>query len=188
MSESLPERGSPKVFTDMREPLSVQMESMSLTPTGPRVPNLLPTADDGRTVYMSTSARYRVQITAPKSFMGLDGIKTSGGQMLYAQFEDGRYKNHGRDAEEIALIDRQLQRNKYFGKFGGGPLVHYWLANDQREKTEKARKENAIKTLKTMPREELEQALSELKAGEAVDHELPPPKEASQARRPIAGR
>lgn len=187
-NEMVPERGSPKVFTDLREPLSVQMETMTLTPTGPQIPQLLPATDDGRTVYMSSTMRLRVQITAPRSFMGLDGIKSSGGRMLYAQFENGRYKNHGRDAEEIALIDRELQRNKYFGKFGGGPMVQYWLANDQREQIEKSRKEGAIKALKSMPREELEQALNELRASEAEDHELPPPAESKSQRRPIAGR
>jgi hypothetical protein len=177
---SQPSRGNPVVTEGLREPLQLG----DVQPTGPnRMPTLPEMAADGRTVYMSSASRYRVQLTAPKGFSTMDGVKHDGGRMLVAQFEDNRYTNHGVDAAERALIDQLMQRNKYFGKPGGHS--HFWLASEQARIIEIQKKEQVRKTLAAMPQEELAAFVAELKAGEKLDHELPP---VGKSQRSTAGR
>lgn len=176
--------GSPNIIEGHREPL--QLENAG-TVTGPTVP-ALPAMRKDETVYCSSTRRYRVQITAPQTFIGPDGRKQGGGKMLYAQFDDGVFRNNTKIKADRDLIDEAMQGNKYFGKFGGGSNVHYWLADDQSVKTQAAARQAAMKTLLSMPKAELEAALGQLKAGEAEDHQLPqaPGSEArSKGTRPI---
>ncbi len=182
MSE-VPRTGSPAMLEGMLAPRSVQMESVPMTPTR-SVPEL-PPLTDSYTVYMSGKVRDRVQLTAPATWIGPDGRKMGGGPMLVAQFDNHVFRNNHHDPAIRALIDQELQRNKYFGKFGGGDHIHYWLASDQKAKTESAKLESAKRTLASLPREALEAALAELKAGEKVDHELPVIEKKSA--KPIAG-
>lgn len=168
----------PTVLQGVRAPRAIRIEetkqadarAAGVNPGTRVVPNL---AGDGKyTVYRSHTLRYRVQITAPQTIVLSDGRKQTGGRMLVAQFEDGRYINNDRNAETRKLIDEELQANKFFGEFGSH--AHFWLASDQQAKMEKVRVEAALQTLKSLPREAVDRFVGELKQGAAADHAVAP--------------
>lgn len=169
---------TPEVLTGLRAPRAVRLEDAMAragTPESAQGAPPLPVVEpDGPTVYVSKYPGYRVQITAPATFANpATGQKALAGKLLSAQFDEYVYRNTERDPELRALIDRTLQSNPYFGKFGDGK-AHYWLASDQKATMERAKIDNALKTLKSLPREVVEQHIASLKLGEAQDHELPP--------------
>jgi hypothetical protein len=132
---------------------------------------VVPVAADGVTVYVSKYRRYRVQITAPRTYTDPMGVRTSGGKMLVAMFDDGVYRNNERDPKTRKLIDELLQANPYFGKFGSN--ADFWLASEQQAQLEGAQVQSALNTLKALPRETVEQFVAELRQGDADDHTLP---------------
>lgn len=176
---------SPQILDGMRQPRSVRLEEIK--GAQPEATPAVPVAAPGIRVYVSRYRRYRVQITAPQSYIGPDGRKNTGGKMIVAQFEDGVFRNDAHDPAVRALIDEGLQSNKYFGAFG--TTAHYWLADDQKARTEARQLQAALDTLKSLPRDVVEQHMAALRQGEAEDHELPPaePAKAGASIRPIAG-
>jgi hypothetical protein len=178
---------APEVLTGMRAPRTVRLEEArareaAATPESTQV--TLPPSAPGTVVYVSKFRRYRVQITAPTSYIDpTTGRRVSGGKRLEAQFEDGVYRNTSKDPAIRKLIDEALQSNPHFGAFGS--IADYWLASDQESKMQAARVASALDTLKTLPKETVEQYVAALKQGTAEDHELPPAAEARGSIRPI---
>lgn len=161
---------APDVLIGTRAPQSVRLEQARAKAAGAtQATVVVPT---GFNTYISRDRRYRVQITAPQSYIGPDGRKQSGGKMLVAEFDEGIYRNNHRDAKTRALIDEVLQSNPYFGPFGSSG-AHYWLASDQQAVMEQARIKAALETLKALPKAAVDQFIGELKQGDAEDHEIP---------------
>jgi hypothetical protein len=175
---------SPDVLDGMRAPRSVRLEDIharAAAGNGPAVPVDV----DGVTTYVSRYKRYRVQITAPTSGINpITGQPFTTGRELVAQFEEHVFRNTERDPEARALIDRTLQSNPYFGKFN--TMAHFWLSNEQRAATEAAKLKSALDTLKSLPKEALEQHLGQLGLGvnAVLDHKLPDPPAASSPAAP----
>lgn len=162
---------SPEVIDGTRAPRSVRLDDIR---KGTEALSALPTpklAPDGVTVYVSSTRGYLVEVKNTKSFVH-DGERIPA-QRIAAQFVEGVYRNDHPDPEVRKLIDERLQRNKYFGVFGGGPKVHFWLASDQQARTEAARVKGALATLKALPPEVVAQYAAELAQGDGEDHELP---------------
>lgn len=165
----------PTMLDGMRAPRSVRLEEIR---GAQEAETSVPAAAPGISVYVSRYRRYRVQITAPQSYIGPDGRKNSGGKRLEAQFEDGVFRNDAHDPKVRALIDESLQANKYFGAFG--TMAHFWLANDQKARTEARKLQAALDTLKSLPRDVVEQHMAELRQGDADDHIFTPPAPAAE--------
>lgn len=168
---------SPDMIDGMRAPRSVRLDDIR---KGSEALSALPTpgaAPAGVTVYVSPYRKYRVQVTAPRDYIGPDGRRITGGKMIVAEFDEGVYRNNDRDPAVRALIDESLQANPYFGKFGGGPKVHFWLASDQHEAMEAGRIKAAVATLKSLPKEVVDEYLRQ---GSGEDHELPPDPRATE--------
>lgn len=162
-------RTAPEVISGTRAPRTVRLEEARAK----GVPEpVTPSAIAGVNVYVARDRRYRVQITAPQSYIGPDGRKQSGGKMLVALFDEGVYRNNHRDPKVRQLIDEALQSNPYFGPFGSS-TAHYWLASDQADKMAEARKQSALATLKALPKEAVDQFVAELRQGDQEDHSLP---------------
>lgn len=175
---------SPEVLDGMRQPRSVRMDDIR---KNTETLNELPTpslAPEGVTVYVSSSRGYLVEVKNSRSFVQ-DGQLIQGTRIA-AQFSEGIFRNNHEDPEIRKMIDTRLQKNKYFGKFGGGSKVHFWLASDQMATTKAASIQAALDTLKSVPREQLEARLAELRQGDADDHEFTPAAEARTAQRPTA--
>lgn len=173
---------APEVLTGMRAPRAVRMEAMAANAAAAaELPRATPSADPAVNVYVSRYRRYCVQITAPQSYVGLDGRKVSGGEPLVAQFEDGVFRNDHRDLAARKLIDETLRSNPYFGPFGS--IAHFWLSSDQNAQTEAARVQAALDTLRAMPKDALDAFVRELKQGDAEDHELPATPAAAEPQR-----
>lgn len=175
---------APEIVDGMRQPRSVRLEDIRRgTDVATALP-MLALASEGVTVYISPTRRYRVQITAPSAYIDpATGRKNTGGKMIVAEFEDGVYRNGApgspayRKPEIKALIDEAMKANPYFGRFVDGKLVaekeaQFWLASEQREVGESKRIKQAIDTLKSVPREQLEARLAELRQGDADDHDM----------------
>ena len=162
----------PTVLDGMRAPRSVRLEDIRNTQPDAAGDYPVAVAPAGVTVYVSKYRRYRVQITAPQSYIGPDGRKNTGGKRIEAQFDEGVYRNDAHDPKVRALIDEELQKNKYFGAFG--TMCDYWLASDQQAKTEARRIQSAMDTLKALPRDVVEQHMAQLQHGNVEDHTLPP--------------
>lgn len=180
---------TPEMLEGMRAPRSVRLEDIrKSTEAALNAPAPSPYAPAGVTVYVSPYRKYRVQITAPPRFSAPDGSGRTlpSGKMYVAEFEEGVFRNNHRDAAVRTLFDEQLQSNPYFGRFGGGPKVHYWLASDQNATTEGARIQAALATLKALPKEVVDQYVADLHQGDADDHDLAPAPEPAPA--PRAGR
>lgn len=177
---------SPEVIGGMRQPRSVRLDDIRKST---EAANALPTpalAADGITVYVSPYRKYRVQVTAPSGFIDpVSGRKNTGGKMYVAEFDEGVFRNNHRDPAVRKLFDESLQSNPYFGKFGGGPKVDFWLATDQNATTEAARVKSAMATLKSLPPETVKAYMAELAQGTADDH-TPEPVAAKPSIRPIA--
>jgi hypothetical protein len=178
---------SPQVLDGMRAPRSVRLDDIRKST---EAANALPTptalAPEGVTVYISAIRRYLVEVQNTPSYVH-EGRRYPA-KRIAAQFEDGVYRNDHRDPAVRKLVDEALQSNPYFGRFGGGPKVHFWLANDQFKTTEAARVEAALKTLKSLPKDVVDGYIAELKQGEAADHdmnEIAANAEAVRAQRPI---
>lgn len=162
---------SPQMIDGMRQPQSVRLEDIrksteSAFGSGPTY------APAGVNVYVSNARGYLVEVKNSRSFIQ-DGERIPG-QRIAAQFVEGVFRNDHEDPAVRALIDERLQRNKYFGKFGGGPLVHFWLASDQNERTKAAGIKSALNTLKSLPPEVLAQYVADLAQGEGDDHAMTP--------------
>ena len=177
-------RTTPDVLDGMRAPRSVRLEQIKANAED----NSLPEARVGtdHTVYVSKYRRYRVQVSAPQTFIDpATGRKNSAGKMIAAIFDEGIYRNKERDPKIREQIDEALQSNPYFGKFGS--TAHFWLASEQNAVMERSRRQAAMDTLKSMPREAVEQFVAELRQGEAEDHELLPEPVPSRPRHARAG-
>lgn len=163
--------GAPDVLDGMRAPRAVRLESMAQrAATGEPLPE--PIMPVGVTVYVSKYSRYRVQITAPLVTVNpITGQPLANGREIAAQFEEGVYRNTESDPEYRELIDRTLQRNKFFGKFGSG--ADYWLASEQKATLEDARIKSALATLKSLPQDVVAQFVADLQQGDLADHKLP---------------
>lgn len=162
----------PEVLPGLRAPRTVRIEAMHAAAEAAQVAPSPAAGTAGISVYVSKYRRYRVQVTAPQSYVGPDGRKHSGGKRLEAQFDEGVFRNDHRDPAVRALFDEALQANPYFGVFGSGS-AHFWLASDQQARMEKARIESALNVLKSLPKETVEQYAAALKQGAAADHALP---------------
>lgn len=165
---------APAVLDGMRAPRSVRLEDIR---KGTEAATALPTpthAPEGVTVYVSPYRRYRVQVTAPSAYIDpASGRKNTGGKMYVAEFDEGIFRNNDRDPKVRALFDEALQANPYFGRFGGGPQVHFWLATDQLATIEAASIKSALDILRRLPAEQVMEFAAALERGEAEDHELP---------------
>jgi hypothetical protein len=166
---------NPEMLDGMRAPRSARLEDIRKSSESL---GALPSAfaPAGVTVYVSRYRKYRVQVTAPSAYIDpASGRKNTGGKMHVAEFDEGIFRNDNRDPAVRALFDESLQANPYFGPFSSSPKVHFWLASDQNAKTQAASVESAKKTLASLPREQVEQFLAELKQGESDDHAVPAP-------------
>lgn len=164
----------PEVLSGLRAPRTVRVEDMrAVAESAQAIPSPAPSGDPSVTVYVSKYRRYRVQVTAPQSYVGPDGRKHSGGKRMEAQFDEGVFRNDNRDPEVRRIFNESLQTNPYFGIFGNG-AAHYWLASDQQAQTENARISSALNVLKSLPKETVEQFAAALKTGQSIDHALPP--------------
>jgi hypothetical protein len=171
---------SPEVLDGMRQPRSVRLEDIRRSTDAA---NALPTpnpalSQDGVTVYMSPSRRYLVEVQNIPAYVH-EGRRYPA-KRIAAQFEDGIYRNGApgtdgyRKPEIKKLIDESLQSNRYFGAFttNMSPAVHFWLASDMLAVTDAAKVKHAMDTLRSVPREQLEARLAELRQGDAEDHDF----------------
>lgn len=171
---------APQVLDGMRAPRSERMDDMrSVNANAPLpVPQTATAAGTGdATIYVSKFRGYMVQITAPRP--GLDpatGRKFST-KPIVARFEDGVYRNGApgtagyRNPNVKALVDEALQSNPYFGAFGDAQ-AHFWLADDQKARMEAARIQSARDTLRSLPKEAIDEFVNSLRQGDAEDHNL----------------
>lgn len=174
---------SPQMIGGMRQPQSVRLEDMRKSTEAAFAPVTSALAPEGVTVYISSSRGYLVEVSNVPSFVH-DGRRIPA-KRIAAQFVEGIYRNNHRDPKTRALIDEALQTNPYFGKFNAGPQVHFWLASEQFAVVEKARVNSAFNTLKSLPRETVEQFVAELQQGDSDDHVVSAPAaEAKPAQRP----
>lgn len=170
---------APEVLTGTRAPRTVRLEEANAkaAAVAGQPAAAVPVQAEYHT-YVSRDRMYRVQITAPQSYSSPDGRKQSGGKMIVALFQDNVYRNNHRDPKVRALIDEELQKNPYFGKFGD-VRAHYWLASDQNAKTDAARVASAMATLRALPKAAVDQFVAELKQSDAADHN-PPAQQSAQ--------
>lgn len=187
---------APSMIQGMRQPQSVRLEearAKQAAAGGALDPAAIAAAiaPEGVNVYISTSRSYLVEVKNTRAFVQ-DGERIPA-QRIAAQFVDGVFRNDHEDPAIRKLIDERLQKNKYFGRFGDGK-AHFWLLSDMRRSTEEARIKNALDTLRSLPREQVEQYVADLRQGDAEDHDLsaatPPAAEAASQRptRPIAAK
>ncbi len=165
---------APDILPGLRAPRSVRMEEMrQSTERAHATPT--PASSTAFTTYVSKYRKYRVQVTSPQAYIDpASGRKVTGGKMLVAEFDEGVFRNNKREHTPVErkLIDESLQANPYFGTFGSS--AHFWLASEQNAKMEAARVKSALETLKSLPREQVEQFVADLKQGNAEDHVVPP--------------
>jgi hypothetical protein len=156
----------------MRAPRAVRLEDIRNAAPEPAGINVAPSAP-GITVYVSNVRRYRVEVLPATVVVdAATGRKTTTGKRITAEFDEGVYRNDHRDPATRKLIDEVLQSNKYFGQFGGGPNVHFWLASEQNAITEARRIESAMNTLKSLPPDVVARHMAQLSHGKAEDHQL----------------
>jgi len=162
---------TPKVLDGSRGPRADRMDDMraqsevAFDATPAEAPKV-----DG-TVYLSMFPAYCVQVTAPADLTDpVTGRKTIG-RPTRAMFQEGRYVNNARDPKVRKHIDEVLQSNSRFGRPGSG--ADYWLAADAVRMAQAAAKAGALVTLRSMPREAVEQFIAELKQGDASDVVMP---------------
>lgn len=162
----------PEVIPGLRPPRTTRMDSMAaVADAGRAIPTPALSADPAVTVYVSATRRYRVEVAAPTQAVDpVTGRKLTTRKRITAEFEEGVYRNKHRDPTIRAIIDAELQANPYFGPFGS--TAHFWLASEQQAKAEQKRVDSALATLKSLPREQVEQYIAALKQGEAADHAL----------------
>lgn len=164
---------APEVLDGMRQPRSVRLEDIRTgTETAHALPTLPALAPAGITVYISSSRRYLAEVANVRAYTDADGVRIPA-KRIAAQFEEGVYRNNHRDPAIRALVDRSLQMNPYFGKFGGGPKVHFWLASDQKATTEQAQIKGALDILRRLPPDQVMDFAASLERGDADDHTLP---------------
>jgi hypothetical protein len=155
----------------MRAPRSVRLEDMrQAAANGAALPTPF-AAPEGVSVYVSSFPGYLVEVVNIPSY--IDQGRRVPGKRIAAQFRDGIYRNDHRDPATRKLIDEALQQNPYFGKFGGGPQVHFWLAADQQAVVEAARVKSALTTLQSLPKDVIAKYAAELAQGDADDHIIP---------------
>lgn len=178
-------RQAPKVIAGMRGAIDTRMESMHEIERAESNPELAQVTIAGLdekkgTLYFSKFPSYRVQITSPG-----DSINPVTGQRtrqkgIVAVFKNGRYLNDGsvpgnlgankKQKEELrAMIDRQLQDNFKFGAPGQGD---FWLATEQQRVIREKNLKSARATLKSLPKEVLDEFVGSLKQGDKVDHSV----------------
>lgn len=179
---------APQILDGMRAPRSVRLEDIRKATPEQAGEYPVAVAPPGVTVYISKYRRYRVQVTAPASYVGPDGRKQSGGKRYEAQFDEGVFRNDHHDPAVRKLFDEALQANKYFGAFGSN--ADFWLASDQQAKTEAKRVKSALDTLRALPPETVKEYVAQLQHGAAEDHMLDavaPPAESTKGKitRPI---
>jgi len=164
-------RFAPKVLDGTRGPRATRFEDMRSRSevAFDATPAVMPKVDG--TVYLSAFPGYMVQVTAPADLTDpITGRKTLG-RPTKALFVEGRYVNNARDPKLRAHIDEVLQGNSRFGKPGAG--ADYWLAEDAIRMTRAASKASALATLRSMPKETVEQFIAELRQGDATDAVMP---------------
>lgn len=155
----------------MRAPRSVRVDDMRAAAEAPVSTPLPVESDRPETVYVAKDRCYRVQVTAPRTYSDpATGIRSVAGEMIVAVFAEGVYRNNDRNPEKRALIDKVLQANPYFGKFGSS--AHFWLASDQRARTADAQLTSALNTLRALPKSAVDKYVAELQLGDADDHVL----------------
>ena len=176
-------RQAPKVIAGMRGAIDTRMESMQEMEKRESNPELTQVTIAGLdekegTLYFSRFPNYRVQITSPG-----DSINPVTGQRtrqkgIVAVFKNGRYFNDGsgikgatkKQRQELrAMIDRQMQDNF---KFGSPRQGDFWLATEQQRVMQEKSLESARATLKSLPKEVLDEFVGSLKQGEKIDHSV----------------
>lgn len=176
---------APDMLTGMRAPRSVRLEDMRQhAADGAALPTPF-AAPEGVSVYVSTFPGYLVEVMNIPAY--IDQGRRIPGKRIAAQFSGGVYRNDHRDLATRKMIDEALQANPYFGAFGAGPKVHFWLASDQRTVVEAARVRSALTTLKSIPKDVLDKYVAELAQGDADDHELPQGGTVAADMQPAAG-
>lgn len=171
---------APEMLTGMRAPQSVRLEDIRKNVTAA---NALPTpfaAPPGVNVYVSMYRSYLVEVVNIPAYV--DQGRRVPGKRIAAQFVEGVFRNDHRDLATRKLIDEALQANPYFGKFNGGPKTHFWLASEQQAVLESARVQDALRTLKSLPKEQVVQYAAELTQGDADDHVLADADAAAESR------
>lgn len=160
---------APEMLTGMRAPQSVRLEEarQRAADGGAAVPTPF-AAPEGVSVYVSTFPGYLVEVMNIPAYV--DQGRRVPGKRIAAQFSGGVYRNDHRDLATRKMIDEALQANPYFGAFGAGPKVHFWLAADQQKVVEAARVKSALSTLKSIPKDVLDKYVAELAQGDADDH------------------
>lgn len=164
---------APKVLDGARGPRADRFDDMRAQSEAAfdATPSEAPKVDG--TVYLSAYPGYMVQISAPADIVDpLTGRKTIG-RPVVARFVEGRYVNNARDKKLRAYIDEEMQRKTRFGKPGSG--ADYWLADDAIRMAQAAAKAGALATLRSLPREAVNEFLAELKQGDATDVTMPAP-------------
>lgn len=163
----------PQVISGMRNPRSERLEKIVKdTEESLKPPTDVPEGPN-ETVYVSSIRRYRVLLAAePGTTDPFTGQK-AGGRVDWAVFDEGVYRNKERDPKKHKAINAKLQSNSRFGKFGQAG-TDFWLASEQKASMESRRLKQAAETLRSLPKEVLDDFLAKaLKPGDAVDHELP---------------
>lgn len=164
-------RFAPKVLDGSRGPRAERIDDIRAEVEQDAAQGLTDVPKVDGTVYLSMYPGYMVQISAPADVTDpLTGRKTIG-RPVVAKFVEGRYVNNARDKKLRAYIDEEMQRKTRFGKPGTG--ADYWLAEDAIRMTRAAAKASALATLRSMPKEALDEFLGELKQGDASDQTMP---------------
>ena len=164
-------RIAPKVLDGTRGPKADRLDEMRAQAEEPLAAPLPDATKVDGTVYLSPFPSYCVQVTAPADLIDpVTGRKTIG-RPTRAQFAEGRYVNNARDRKVRDHIDEVLQMNSRFGRPGSG--ADYWLATDARRMAQAAAKAGALATLRSLPKEAVDQFLAELRQGEATDITMP---------------
>jgi len=168
---------APEVMSGMRNPRSERLEKIREdTEAAYTAPSNVAQGEQ-ETVYVSRVRRYRVQITCAPDIIDPFTGQRQIGRNLAIVFEDGVYRNREDrlHPERRALIDRTLQSNPYFGKFGQAG-ADFWLASEQNDAVQANKLKAAAATLKSLPKEVLEDFLAAaLTPSDATDHKLPAP-------------
>lgn len=171
---------APEMLTGMRAPQSVRLEDIRKNAANA---DALPTpfaAPAGVNVYVSLYRSYLIEVVNIPAYV--DQGRRVPSKRIAAQFSEGVFRNDHRDLATRKLIDDALQANPYFGKFGSGPKTHFWLASEQQAALESARIADALRTLKSLPKEMVAQYAADLVQGSADDHTLPDADAAADAR------
>lgn len=173
---------NPEVLSGLRQPRTVRLEeARAAAANAPESTQVaIPASAPGVNVYVSRFRGYLVELMNIAGY--LDQGRRVPAKRVAVQFSEGIFRNDHHDPEMRTLIDRELQRNKYFGKPGG--TAHFWLAAEQNAMIEAARIKSAVDTLKGLPRDVVEQYLAQ---GTAEDHALPPAAAPVRPIAPIAG-